>query len=158
MTGDDYVLHKHGVTGGTSAHLRTPKVAESKKCRWWMSWNGTEVEWCWRQHRRTRTKTCSSATLSATTLERTGLGSNPGLCNERPETNGLSQGTAFPVTPTACKLSSSIPAWGPSVTETGQPSVCKQTAESFCMSCRTVGSCVALNTECQRIRAAGCDI
>ena len=92
MTGHD-VLHQHCATGGASAHLTTPAVAQSVKCRWWMNENRSEVQWCWRQSRRTRTKTCYSATLPTTTLEWTGLGSNPSLRNESSATNRLSHGT-----------------------------------------------------------------
>lgn len=37
---------------------------------------------------------CASATLSITNHMRTGLGSNPGLCGNRPANNRLSHGTA----------------------------------------------------------------
>jgi hypothetical protein len=48
-----------------------------------------------REHRSTRGKTCSSATLPTTNPTWTELGSNPGLRGERPATNRLSHGTAF---------------------------------------------------------------
>jgi hypothetical protein len=47
------------------------------------------------ENRRTRGKTCPSATLSTTNPTCTGAGSNPGLRGERPATNRLSHGTAF---------------------------------------------------------------
>jgi hypothetical protein len=53
--------------------------------------------WCSdteRASRSTGSKTCPSDTSSITNLTWTGLGSNPGLCNERPATNRLSQGVA----------------------------------------------------------------
>jgi hypothetical protein len=45
-------------------------------------------------NRRTRSKTCPSATLSTTNPTRIDLGANPGLRCERPATNDLSHGTA----------------------------------------------------------------
>jgi hypothetical protein len=56
-------------------------------------WKAT-VEWYWRENRRTRRKTCPSATLSTTNPTWTDLGVNPGLCGERPATNCLSHVTA----------------------------------------------------------------
>jgi hypothetical protein len=46
------------------------------------------------ENRRTREKTCPSATLSTTNHTWTDPGSNPGLRGERPATNRLSHGTA----------------------------------------------------------------
>jgi hypothetical protein len=46
-------------------------------------------------NRRTRGKTCPSATLSATNPTWTDPGSNPGLRGGRPATNRVSHGTAF---------------------------------------------------------------
>jgi hypothetical protein len=47
------------------------------------------------ENRRTRRKTCPSATLSTTNPTWTDPGSNSGLRGERPATNRLSHGTAF---------------------------------------------------------------
>jgi hypothetical protein len=57
-------------------------------------WRAT-VEWYWRENRRTRRKTCPSATLSATNPIWIDPGANPSLRGERPTTNNLSHGTAF---------------------------------------------------------------
>jgi hypothetical protein len=46
------------------------------------------------ENRRTRGKTCRSATLSTTNPTWTDTGSNSGLRGERPATNRLSHGTA----------------------------------------------------------------
>jgi hypothetical protein len=46
------------------------------------------------ENRRTRRKTCPSATLSTTNPTWIDPGSNPGLRGERPVTNDLSHGTA----------------------------------------------------------------
>jgi hypothetical protein len=46
------------------------------------------------ENRRTRGKTCPSATLSTTNPTLTDPGSNPGLRGGRPATNRLSHGTA----------------------------------------------------------------
>jgi hypothetical protein len=46
------------------------------------------------ENRRTRRKTCSSATLSTTNTTWIDTGANPGLRGERPATNHLSHGTA----------------------------------------------------------------
>jgi hypothetical protein len=57
-------------------------------------WRAT-VEWYIdRENRRTRIKTCPSATLSTTNPTCTDQGANPGLRSERPATNRLSHGTA----------------------------------------------------------------
>jgi hypothetical protein len=57
------------------------------------------VERCWNDTDRRKLmdweKTCTSATLSATNLTLTHLGSNLGLRGERPATDRLSDGTAF---------------------------------------------------------------
>jgi hypothetical protein len=47
------------------------------------------------ENRRTREKTCPSATLSTTNPAWTDLGSNPGLRGGRPAANRLSHGTAY---------------------------------------------------------------
>jgi hypothetical protein len=52
-------------------------------------WNNTD-----RGNRRTRRKTCHSATWSSTNPTWTNPGANPGLCGEKPATNRLSYGTA----------------------------------------------------------------
>jgi hypothetical protein len=49
------------------------------------------------ENRSTRGKTCPSATLSSTNPTWTDPGSNPGPRGERPATNRLSHGTAYPV-------------------------------------------------------------
>jgi hypothetical protein len=46
------------------------------------------------ENRRTRRKTCPSATLSTTNPTRIDQGTNPGLRGERPVTNRLSHGMA----------------------------------------------------------------
>jgi hypothetical protein len=56
-------------------------------------------------NRSTRGKTCPSATLSTTNPTWTNPGSNPGLRGERPATNRLSHGTAFPSVPTTANIS-----------------------------------------------------
>jgi len=48
------------------------------------------------ENRTTGRETCPTATLSATNLTWTGVGSNVGLCGETPDTNRLSQGTVYP--------------------------------------------------------------
>jgi hypothetical protein len=48
------------------------------------------------ENRRTGRKTCPTATLSATNLTWTGVGSNVGLCDETPETYRLSHGMVYP--------------------------------------------------------------
>jgi hypothetical protein len=53
-------------------------------------WNYTD-----RENRRTRRKTCPSATFSTTNPTFTALGTNPVLCGEKPATNRLSYGTAM---------------------------------------------------------------
>jgi hypothetical protein len=59
------------------------------------AWRAT-VEWYWQgKTRRTRRKTCPSATSSATNPTWTNQGSNPGFRGVRPATNRLSHGTAF---------------------------------------------------------------
>jgi hypothetical protein len=45
------------------------------------------------ENRRTRRKTCPSATLSTTNPTWTDQGANPGLLGDRPATNDLSHGT-----------------------------------------------------------------
>jgi hypothetical protein len=50
------------------------------------------------QNRRTRRKTCPSATLSTKNSTRTDRGSNPDLRGDRSATNCLNHGTAFTVT------------------------------------------------------------
>jgi hypothetical protein len=47
------------------------------------------------ENRRTRIKTCPSATLSTTNPTCIEPGANTGLCGERPATNDLSHGTAL---------------------------------------------------------------
>jgi hypothetical protein len=47
------------------------------------------------ENRRTRRKTCPSASLCTTIHTLTGQGENPGLCGERPATNRRSHGTAY---------------------------------------------------------------
>jgi hypothetical protein len=55
------------------------------------------------ENRRTRRKTCPSATLSTTNPTWIDTGANPGLRGERPATNDLSHGTAFrPLLPDWC--------------------------------------------------------
>jgi hypothetical protein len=49
------------------------------------------------ENRRTRRKTCPSATLSSTNPTWIDPGANPGLRGERPATNDLSHGTALKV-------------------------------------------------------------
>jgi hypothetical protein len=46
------------------------------------------------ENRRTRRKTCTSATLSTTNPTWIDPGANPGLCGETPSTNDLNHGTA----------------------------------------------------------------
>jgi hypothetical protein len=67
--------------------------------RWWLffvlflvlehRWNEIDRG----KNRRTRGKTCPSATLSTTNPTWNDLGSNPGLCGGRPAANRLSHGT-----------------------------------------------------------------
>jgi hypothetical protein len=52
-------------------------------------WRAT-VEW---ETRRTRRKTCPSATMSTINSTWNGAGANPGLCGERPASNHLSHDT-----------------------------------------------------------------
>jgi hypothetical protein len=49
------------------------------------------------ENRRTRRKTCPSATLSTTNPTWIDPDSNPGLCGERPATDDLSHGTTHGV-------------------------------------------------------------
>jgi hypothetical protein len=49
------------------------------------------------ENRSTRGKNCSSATLSTTNPTWTDPGSNPSLRGERPATNRLSRGAAYPL-------------------------------------------------------------
>jgi hypothetical protein len=56
----------------------------------------------WRENRRTRRKTCPSATLSTTNPTWIDQGANPGLRGERLETNRLSHGTAYYVDVVEC--------------------------------------------------------
>jgi hypothetical protein len=58
--------------------------------------NGAPVEWLIGENRSTRGKTCPSTTFSTTNPTWTDTESNPGLCGERPATNRLSHGTAYP--------------------------------------------------------------
>jgi hypothetical protein len=53
-------------------------------------WNDTD-----RGNRRTRRKTCPSATLSTTNTTWIDPGANPGFRGDRPEANDLSHGTAY---------------------------------------------------------------
>jgi hypothetical protein len=59
------------------------------------------------ENRRTRRKTCPSATLSTTNPTWTDLGANPGLRGEGPVTNDLSHGTAV----TTCYISNQYSDW-----------------------------------------------
>jgi hypothetical protein len=65
--------------------------------RWYEFWTAT-VEWYIDgENRRTRRKTCPSATLSTTNPTWIDPGTNPGLRGERLATNDLSHGTALNV-------------------------------------------------------------
>jgi hypothetical protein len=55
----------------------------------------TTVEWYWQGNRRTRRKTCPSATMSTTNPTRTDPAAIPGLRGERSATNRLIHGTAL---------------------------------------------------------------
>jgi hypothetical protein len=70
----------------TLAYYAFPRWYEFGERRW----NDILTE----ENRRTRRKTCSSATLSTTSLTWIDLGANPGLRGEGPATNDLSHGTA----------------------------------------------------------------
>jgi hypothetical protein len=63
-------------------------------------------EWWWnyidRENRRTRRKTCPSATLSTTNATWIDPGTNQGLRGERPVTNCLSHCTALPEVSLSC--------------------------------------------------------
>jgi hypothetical protein len=54
------------------------------------------------EKRRTDRKSCHSATLSSTDLTFTDLGSNPGLCSERPSNDRLSYSVAVGSTKCTC--------------------------------------------------------
>lgn len=54
------------------------------------------------EKRRTDRKSCHSATLSSTDLTLTDLGSNPGLCSERPSNDRLSYAVAVGSTKCTC--------------------------------------------------------
>jgi hypothetical protein len=70
----------------TLAYYALPRWYEFGERRWNYILTG--------KNRRTRRKTCPSATLSTTNLTGIDSGANPGLRGERPATNNLSHGTA----------------------------------------------------------------
>jgi hypothetical protein len=69
--------------------------------------NGAPAEKSTRENRRTRGKTCSSATLSTTNPTWTDPGSNTGLRDGRPAANRPSHGTAY----TRCNISLKSNGW-----------------------------------------------
>ena len=85
--------------------LRTHRSPEAYCATLWWRWfvffvfpcNGTPVEWNWQGKTEVPgEKTCPSATLSTTNPTWTDRGSSPALRGERPATNRLSNGTAWP--------------------------------------------------------------
>jgi hypothetical protein len=126
-----------------SVHLAKVKILCLRSCQWgesvylncghqwaccssprWMS-NERHGGWHWRENRRTRRKTCPSASLCSTNLMWTDLGANLGLCSERPVINRLSHGTvsSYYGNDLVCLTLSGIICWITSNSELRKPTV-----------------------------------